>query len=125
VSLMCFSWQRARLLEWLRSLRRKFTKEQSGTLKFYTSAGIHGAYWNSGLGTVTKTARHLSIVCLPREIKDRVLSDADTFLQSYEFYRSRGLLNYKCSYLFHGVPGSGKTSCGILGWDRSTTEENQ
>jgi len=40
-----------------------------------------------------------------------VISDIDSFLspETYRFYTSHGI-PYKRSYLFHGVPGSGKTS---------------
>ena len=59
----------------------------------------------------TQTARSLESVVLPVGTKQQVINDIDSFLspETYRFYNSHGI-PYKRSYLFHGVPGSGKTS---------------
>jgi chaperone BCS1 len=56
-------------------------------------------------------ARSLESVILPEEIKDLLMKDIHSFLSpsAKEFYSSHGI-PYKRSYLFYGIPGTGKTS---------------
>jgi hypothetical protein len=56
-------------------------------------------------------ARPLETVVLPAETKARVVADMDEFLDlgTQDWYASHGI-PYKRSFLFHGIPGSGKTS---------------
>eukprot|EP01052_Picozoa_sp_SAG31_P026612 SAG31_NODE_2426_length_5721_cov_11.664176_1_plen_409_part_00 len=56
-------------------------------------------------------ARPLETVVLPEHTTDRVIKDMDEFLapETEQWYMNHGI-PYKRSYLFHGVPGSGKTS---------------
>jgi len=56
-------------------------------------------------------ARPISSVVLPEEISQKLLEDFSEFLseETAQFYHDHGI-PYKRSYLFYGVPGSGKTS---------------
>lgn len=56
-------------------------------------------------------ARPVSSVVLPEETSRSLLDDITEFLseEAAQFYQDHGI-PYKRSYLFHGVPGSGKTS---------------
>ena len=58
-----------------------------------------------------KIGRKLKTIVLPTETKDRVIGDMERFLsvESIKWYFEHGI-PYKRSYLFYGVPGSGKTS---------------
>ena len=69
---------------------------------------VESEYWRHAS---TKTSRHIDSVVLPTETKDKVIGDLDAFLskESLQFYNKHGI-PYKRSYLFHGVPGAGKTS---------------
>jgi len=69
---------------------------------------VENQYWRHAS---TKTSRHIDSVVLPAEAKDKVIGDLDAFLSkdSFQFYNKHGI-PYKRSYLFHGVPGAGKTS---------------
>lgn len=55
--------------------------------------------------------RSMESVVLPQETKDRITSDFDSFLSedTKAWYTKYGI-PYKRSYLFFGVPGTGKTS---------------
>lgn len=53
--------------------------------------------------------RALDTVILPSSIKDKVVHDLGKFMESKEWYKVRGIPWRRC-YLFHGIPGSGKTS---------------
>jgi mitochondrial chaperone BCS1 len=48
-------------------------------------------------------------IVLDQGLKDMVLQDAQEFMASERWYSERGL-PYRRGYLFHGCPGSGKTS---------------
>ncbi|RLO03430.1 hypothetical protein DYB28_009827 [Aphanomyces astaci] len=69
---------------------------------------IGGEYWDEG--DLAK-ARPLASVVLPAHIKADLIADIDDFVgdDSKAFYATHGI-PYKRSYLFHGVPGAGKTS---------------
>lgn len=56
-----------------------------------------------------RPARPLSSVTLPAGQAEAVLADARAFLDSEVWYADRGI-PYRRGYLFHGPPGSGKTS---------------
>jgi len=57
----------------------------------------------------TRHMRPLSTVILPGSTAIDVAEDIRQFLQSEGWYRERGI-PYRRGFLFHGVPGSGKTS---------------
>jgi len=56
-------------------------------------------------------ARPLHSVVLTASVKDRLLGDLEEFLgqETHKWYREHGI-QHKRGYLFHGVPGTGKTS---------------
>lgn len=56
-------------------------------------------------------ARPMNSVVLPESVKDRLISDIEKFLlpATQSFYNRNGI-PYRRSYLFHGLPGTGKTS---------------
>lgn len=69
----------------------------------------------------SRQQRPLSSVILPGGEKDRVESDLRRFLSERGFYRDHGI-PWRRGYLFHGVPGTGKTSliaalAGEVGFD--------
>jgi chaperone BCS1 len=65
--------------------------------------------------------RPLESVVLPAGEMERIVADAEAFLDSAAWYAERGI-TWRRGYLFEGVPGSGKTStiaalAGHLGLD--------
>lgn len=56
-------------------------------------------------------ARPLHSVVLQKEVKDRLMDDLQEFLgpDTQQWYREHGI-QHKRGYLFHGLPGTGKTS---------------
>merc|ERR1711939_273203 len=69
---------------------------------------VRHSYWQR---SQTVRARPLESVILPRATKEKLCKDIDDFVSedTEEFYFQHGI-PYKRSYLFHGLPGSGKTS---------------
>lgn len=63
-------------------------------------------YWQS-IGE--RDPRPISSVFLPKGVTEGVVSDIEEFLDSQSWYVSRGI-PWRRGFLFHGTPGSGKTS---------------
>lgn len=63
-------------------------------------------YWSL---VATKRRRKMSSLVLRRGQIERITADADWFFGAQGWYEERGV-PYRRGYLFHGVPGTGKTS---------------
>lgn len=84
---------------------------------------IGGRYGGSWYKTASRTSRPLSTVILAAEQKTAIIEDMNEFLHpsSAGWYARRGI-PYRRGYLFHGPPGTGKTSlsfalAGLFGLD--------
>lgn len=60
-------------------------------------------------GNLTHSTKTFGTVILDRDVKEELCDDLDTFMNSETWYSSMGL-SYKRGYMFHGPPGTGKTS---------------
>lgn len=78
------------------------SKPIDGTRVFYSTYG----YWQC-LGR--RRMRSLKSVILPAGMIDGLVADTKKFLSEESWYREVGIPWHR-GYLFHGVPGSGKTS---------------
>jgi hypothetical protein len=67
----------------------------------------------------THSTKTFASVVLKTEIKNQIISDFRNFLSAEKWYASMGL-SYKRGYLFHGPPGSGKTSMVLAMSNEST-----
>jgi hypothetical protein len=85
--------------EWEQTLYRMHVKYDD-TLKKST------VEWKGNLTHSTKT---FDTVILDSCVKEELCADLETFLLSEKWYSSMGL-SYKHGYMFHGPPGTGKTS---------------
>ena len=57
----------------------------------------------------TQPRRPLQSVVLDEGERERILSDMESFNSNRQFYGDMGI-PYRRGYLFHGTPGSGKSS---------------
>jgi len=80
-----------------------FAKDEGKTV-VYTN--VHGSWGRTGSA---RAPRPMESVILPEQIKELVVSDIKGFLSNSKWYRDMGI-PYRRGYLFHGYPGSGKTS---------------
>lgn len=62
--------------------------------------------WNT---LALQAPRSLDSVILDRDVKDNLLEDITRFIENPKWYWEKGI-PYRRGYLFHGIPGSGKTS---------------
>lgn len=96
---------------------------------------VSGRHWE---GISSRPSRPMATVCLDEGQKSALLDDVNRFLNpvSQRWYAQRGI-PYRRGYLFHGPPGTGKTStafalAGVFGldihfvslMDSTMTEEN-
>jgi chaperone BCS1 len=82
-------------------------RTRKGTVNVFEWNASH-QFWQM---RATVPARPMDSVVLPGEMKDRLLEDLQEFLgpDTREWYKEHGI-PHKRGYLFHGVPGGGKTS---------------
>ncbi len=95
------------LVLFLSSLVERYDKCELGEFRSFQWQ-IKMQYWK--LETMCP-ARTLNSIILPSIMKDELVLDITNFLSSKtrEFYNKHGI-PYRRSYLFYGVPGTGKTS---------------
>lgn len=88
-------------------LYKYYVPALTGTLDIYTTQLTHSGYnWEKNC---TKVHRDMSTIYLNPEIKDKIVTKLKNFLQSSHIYDKYGR-TWKRVHLFHGPPGSGKTS---------------
>lgn len=80
---------------------------ESGTFQCF-SWHVRHSYWRS---RCTCRARPIKSVILPTHTVSKLMTDVTNFLEedTRNFYQTHGI-PYRRSYLFYGVPGTGKTS---------------
>jgi chaperone BCS1 len=90
--------------------RRMAVQERKTKVDIFVSASD---YWHHA---DSRDPRPFSSVYLPDGEAEGILADVRTFLAGKEWYAGRGI-PYRRGYLFHGIPGSGKTSliCALAG----------
>lgn len=53
--------------------------------------------------------RNIESVVISKPIKNKIINEIGEFIKNKEWYEERGI-NYKLTYLLHGLPGTGKSS---------------
>lgn len=84
---------------------KEFTPKVSVDDIFFYSLSSEGEW--SREKCITK--RPLESIAMDRSIKDDIIKDINHFNDSEEWFVSKGI-PYKLTYVFHGKPGTGKTS---------------
>lgn len=85
-------------------------KQSEESLKPETTVGVwtnDGDYWQKEEDFEPKELKNIII---PE--KEGIIEDIDSFLTSKQWYKDRSI-PYKRGYMFHGNPGSGKTSLSL------------
>ncbi|GMM51281.1 bifunctional AAA family ATPase chaperone/translocase [Starmerella bacillaris] len=90
--------------EMLKAAQQSAQQRQSGKTVMYTSLGPEWRQFG-----LPRRKRSLDSVILASGVKERLLGDIESFLDSQKWYSDRGV-PYRRGYLLYGPPGSGKTS---------------
>jgi len=95
------------LTKFLSDLLDMHDKNDEGTFQCFNWS-ICSEYWRK---QATISARPMGSVVLPSSTKNRLIKDLERFLSpSTEQFYNRNGIPYRRSYLFYGLPGTGKTS---------------
>jgi len=81
-------------------------QDEEGMVSVFTPDPYNVSNWQKSL---SKPKRSLQSVILAGRTSEDVVDDIQKFLNSSEWYKSRGL-PYRRGYLLHGPPGNGKSS---------------
>ena len=109
IHLSCFGWDTAPLKDLLLDCKRLWAIEhRSMTTIYRTGSGRHEDRWSHAN---TRRSRSLDTIYMDKALKNAVVDDMKEFLssESATFYAQRGI-PHRRGYLFHGPPGTGKTS---------------
>lgn len=84
------------------------SKKPNSTTEIFRSESKHGGYWQC---QTTRPSRPLSTVTLDEAQKNKIVADINEYLHpaTARWYAARGI-PHRRGYLFHGPPGTGKTS---------------
>lgn len=109
-----FAWGKRILIELLEEVQEAYLKRKGNRVAIYRGLKLQNMLrWAL---SSSKPPRSLSTLALAPETKSEVLSDMESFLspKSKDWYRSCGI-PYRRGYLFHGPPGTGKSSmCFVI-----------
>jgi len=95
------------IAKFLSDLLDMHDKNEVGTFQCFNWS-ICSEYWRK---QATISARPMESVVLPSSTKNRLIKDLERFLSpSTESFYNRNGIPYRRSYLFYGLPGTGKTS---------------
>lgn len=95
------------IAKFLSDLLDMHDKNEVGTFQCFNWS-ICSEYWRK---QATISARPMESVVLPSSTKNRLIKDLERFLSpSTESFYHRNGIPYRRSYLFYGLPGTGKTS---------------
>jgi chaperone BCS1 len=98
-------FNREHIKEMLNFIYQEYSRSCSGVMVYNS---FHGSW--SSCRKINK--RQISTVSLPGTTINDVLQDIKKFLKSEDEYNKKGI-GWHRGYLFHGIPGSGKTSLAI------------
>ena len=112
LTITCIGRSTRAIKELLAEVRARVLQSQRAKTKIWRPrrkiGGLPGGLWTRPL---TLRSRPLDSVVLDETQKSKIIEDVEEYLQpsTAEWYASRGV-PYRRGYLFHGPPGTGKTS---------------
>lgn len=104
VTMTTLSRDRAIFTEILEEAREMALRNEQGKTVIYTAWSTEWRPFGN-----PRTRRELDSVVLDDGVKESIVADIHDFIASKQWYADRGI-PYRRGYLFHGPPGSGKTS---------------
>ncbi|CEL10200.1 hypothetical protein ASPCAL13324 [Aspergillus calidoustus] len=107
----CLGWDTSILKQLMAEARLTFSQKENGKTVIYRGTmGPYGDEW-VWTRTTSRPARPLSTVYLDESHKRNFLADVQRYLlpSTRKWYSDRGI-PYRRGYMFHGPPGTGKSS---------------
>jgi mitochondrial chaperone BCS1 len=107
--LKCFGWDTSILQDIIHEARIAYADRDNNKTVVYRGQ-LHNKMFR-WIRTQTRPIRELSTVIMDEKVKEDYITDAREYLrpETRHWYTKRGI-PYRRGYLFHGPPGTGKTS---------------
>ncbi|CAD2083623.1 mitochondrial chaperone BCS1, putative [Plasmodium vinckei brucechwatti] len=104
IKLSTFVWSKYIFQELLKDAKIYIDKKEEGKTLLYKTFGHEWRPFGA-----PKNKRPINSVILPENLREYIISDIQTFLNSSKWYIDKGIPYRRC-YLLHGPPGCGKSS---------------
>lgn len=106
----CLSWSRKPIIDLLKDIHHQYKIDITTRTSIFRQDRL-GSHW---IWARSRPSRLLSSLALDEDVKNSLLLDIDTYLAptTQRWYEARGI-PYRRGYLFHGPPGTGKTSLAM------------
>jgi mitochondrial chaperone BCS1 len=111
ITIWCFGWSPAPIQNLLLEIQRTQKASENVLTQILTPQSGCGSNW---VEQTLKRARALDSVYLDNVEKDKLIQDMTEYLngETRSWYQDRGI-PYRRGYLFHGSPGTGKSSLAL------------
>ncbi|KAF2174661.1 P-loop containing nucleoside triphosphate hydrolase protein [Zopfia rhizophila CBS 207.26] len=124
IVLKTLGWSTEPIKELLKAIKTwEFEQEESKTIVWSPQSKDVRRYQGAWRRVASRPTRNINTVVLDAQQRAGLIADMNEYLQprSYRWYASRGI-PYRRGYLFHGPPGTGKSSlsfalAGLFGLD--------
>lgn len=111
ITLTTLGWQLKPLQDFTKACHEFQVKNMKGTTTIFFAGGSHADPYNDTWQTISKAIRKLDTIDMDETVKSDIIRDAEYYYsdESRNFFADCGI-PYRRGYLFHGPPGTGKSS---------------